>query len=123
MKTRLKNRLAVSHAADEHPIEYASVWLGGGSLLVMAVGVLAGNPVVAGCGAIMVGLLILFRLRTDLRSGVTSSNWGSWRRDENRIGFRCNISLWSVLTLACFLLGVFTILGWVHLPSTSIHDR
>ena len=67
---------------------------------------------------LMAGLLILSRLVVDLRSGVTSSNWGTWRRDENRVEFRRNICFWIVITLLWFVLGIFTVFGWVRLPST-----
>jgi hypothetical protein len=118
---KLKNRAALSEAADEHPVEHASARvLGVAALLVTGVGIVAGNAAVAGSGALMAGLLILSRLAIDLRSAVTSSNWGTWRREKNRAGFFCNIGFWTVITLSLFVLGFLIIFEWVQLPSTWI---
>jgi hypothetical protein len=77
----------------------------------MGLGIVARNPVVGGLGALLVGLLVVLRLATDLRSGVTSSNWGTWRRDQNRLSFRCNVGFWAAISLACFVLGILVMLG------------
>jgi len=118
MKNRLKNHRALPQVADVHPVEHVSTWLlGVAALMVVAIGIVAANPVVAGCGALMAGLLVLVRLLADMRSGITSSNWGTWQFNENRVGFRCNICFWTVIMLTWFVLGVFVLFGWVRLPA------
>jgi hypothetical protein len=105
--------------ADAQPVEHGSMCLLGiGALVLASVGTLAGNAVVAGCGAVIAGLLILWRLVVDLRRGVTSSIWGTWRRDENRVAFRCNVCFWTFVALCLFLAGLMIGLEWVPLPAT-----
>jgi hypothetical protein len=106
---------------DDQPVEHGSTCLFGiAALILVSVGVLSGSAGAAGSGALMAGLLILRRLMVDLRRGITSSIWGTWRRDKNRFAFRCNICFWSAVTLLWSLLGIVILLGWVHLPATWV---
>lgn len=92
--------------------------LGIGALVLMGLGVVARNPVVGGLGALLLGLLVVLRLVTDVRSGITSSNWGTWRRDQNRLAFHCNVGFWAAISLACFILAILVMLG-VFQPATT----
>jgi len=116
--TRLDDKSALPPLADLRPTEHGSACLlGVASLVMMAVGFLARNPAIAGCGALMAGGLIALRLRADLHSGISSSNWGTWRHDENRLGFRCNICFWAAATLFWLVLGVLTAFELIPMPS------
>lgn len=66
----------------------------------------------------MAGMLVLSRVIVDVRSGVSSSNWGTWRRNEHRIGFRCNVCFWGVITLLWFILGSLAMLNLIRVPSS-----
>ncbi len=68
----------------------------------------------------MAGLLVFSRLVVDLRAGVTSSNWGTWRRDDSRLRFQCNVYVWGAITVLCFVVGILTMLGYVSLPSPGM---
>jgi hypothetical protein len=117
-KTSVQNPRALPRVADQRPSEHvAKCLLGIGSLIMMGWGILGRDPVMIGSGAIMAGLLVLSRLIVDLRCGVTSSNWGTWRRDENRGLFRCNICFWAFVTALWFMLGILIIGGFIQEPS------
>jgi hypothetical protein len=104
--------------ADDRPHEHAAkVLLGVGALGMMAAGVLDASPFALGSGAMMAGLLVLSRVIIDLRRGVTSSNWGTWRLRENRLAFRRNICFWGVVTVLWFVLGTLAMLQLIRLPS------
>lgn len=111
MKTGLQNRSAQPEVAEEGPEHASSCLLGVGSLMTISVGIVAGNSVVAGSGAILAGLLVLSRLAADLRSGVTSSNYGTWQRHEHRLGFRRNVCFWGAIALLWFVLGTLLMFG------------
>jgi hypothetical protein len=109
----------LAEVADARPTEHAAkCFFGIGSLVMMGLGIVANNPVAFGSGAIMAGTLVLSRVIVDLRSGVSSSNWGTWQRNENRLGFRCNVSFWGVITLLWFALGSLAMLDLIRLPSS-----
>lgn len=112
LKAGLQKRTLRSEVAGDCPTEHGSkCMLGIAALVMMALGILSRNPVVGGLGALLVGVLVALRLATDWRSGVTSSNWGTWRRDQNRLAFGCNIGFWAAVSLACFVLGALVMLG------------
>ena len=114
----MARRAALLERVDERSHErLARSLLGFGSLGLMVLGVLAGNRTIVGMGAILAAVLVLSRLIVDVRSGVTSSNWGTWRRRESRLGFQCNVCFWAFVTLLWFALGILTMAGWVPLPS------
>ena len=118
MKTRLQNRSRLPKVLPERSGEHVAAFLLGiGALMMVGVGILAGNPMIAGSGTMMAGLLVVSRLVVDLRSGVTSSNWGTWRRDENQFAYYRNICFWGAIALAWFLFGVLVMLGWIPMPS------
>jgi hypothetical protein len=103
---------------DGRPTEHARNWLLGlGAIAMLVCGILAHNPVVTGSGAAMAGVLVLWRLAVDCRSGVTSSNWGTWRRDQNPRGFRRNVAFWGMVAAVWFVLGAAIIVGLVRVPS------
>ncbi len=118
-KTVAAKRAAVPISVDHRPSEHPSLCLLGiGALVMIGVGIVANNPVVTGGGVLLVGMLLFVRLVSDLRSGVSSSNWGTWRRDENRQGFRLNIVFWGVVLLLCVALGVVVLCGVFQPPAT-----
>lgn len=65
----------------------------------------------------MAGLSVLSRLAMDFRSGVTSSNWGTWRRDEDYARYYRNTCFWAVVALLWFIFGVLIMIGYTPLPS------
>lgn len=118
VETRLVKRSALPEAVDERPTEHITkCLLGVASLIMMGAGILADSPVAIGSGATLAGLLVLWRLVVDMRSGITSSNWGTWRRDEHRLAFRCNICFWGFITMLWSVLGVVTMFGFIRVPS------
>lgn len=120
-EARARIRASKLVAVDDQPVEHGSMCLFGiASLILISVGILAGSPGVAGSGAMMAGVLIFRRLAVDLRSGVTSSIWGTWRRDKDRLWFRCNICFWTAIALLWSILGLVIVFEWIHLPSTWI---
>ena len=119
MTTHLRLRSVLPGVADERPNEHAAkCLLGVGALFMMGLGVLAGSPVALGTGAMMAGMLVLLRVIVDVRSGVTSSNWGTWRRTENRARFRCNTCFWGVIAVLWFVLGGLAMLELIPVPAT-----
>jgi hypothetical protein len=115
----LSNRRRLLAISDARPTEHVTqCLLGIASLVMMGCGVLADSPAMAGMGAILAGLLVLSRLAVDLRSGVTSSNWGTWRRNDHRVGFLCNVCFWSVITILWFAVGIVAMLGFIQVSST-----
>jgi len=91
--------------------------LGLGSLLLICVGVASGNSAVAGWGVLMAGLLVLLRLVGDIKSGVTSSNWGTWQRNQQRTKFYCNFIFWGVVTAFLFGVGALAMFGAIQVPT------
>ncbi len=103
---------------DGRPKEQARNWLLGlGAVAMMVCGILAHNKIATGSGAAMAGILVLWRLATDYRSGVTSSNWGTWRRDQNPRAFRRNVAFWGAVAALWFVLGAAIMIGLVRMPS------
>jgi hypothetical protein len=111
-------RLALSKLDDGRPSEHPGKWLiGVGALFLMGCGIISGSPVATSIGATMAGLLLVWRLVIDWRSGVTSSNWGTWRRDLNPLGFRCNVGFWAAVAMLWFVLALVILLELIRLPT------
>jgi hypothetical protein len=110
----LPGQTVLAKVADE-PV--GRCLLGLGSLLLICVGVASGNSVVAGWGVLMAGLLVLLRLVGDMKCGVTSSNWGTWQRSQQGIGYFCNLVFWGVVTASLFGVGVLALFGIVQVPT------
>ncbi len=99
------------------PVEHRyKLFVGIASLSMMAYGVLTGSSFSIGCGAILAGLLTLWRLTDDVQRGISSSNWGSWGRSENRLAFYSNVSFWGAIALAWLVAGGLTIFGLITVP-------
>jgi hypothetical protein len=68
---------------------------------------LAGNTYkshfLAGASAVAFGLLVAWWEREILRTGVERTNWGTYYRDRNPLGFWISVAIGVVLSL--FLLG------------------
>ena len=78
---------------------------------------MTGSQFFFGCGALLAGGLIWSRLALDVRSGVTSSNWGTWRRDTSPLGFRWNTGVWAVVATLWCGLGVLTVFHLIPVPT------
>lgn len=103
--------------ADHRPTERAASCLfGAGALLLLALGGMAGNRGLSGAGAMMAGSMIVARLATDYRSGISSSNWGTWRREQSRALFFCNLGFWTLIAGALMVLGLLVWGGIVGVP-------
>ena len=109
-------RTAAALAAAGRPSDRLGCLFGAAVLGMMFVGAMGGSSFLLGTGALMAGALVLSRIVNDLRSGVSSSNWGTWRRDESRVGFRRNTIFWAVVAALWFLVGFATMLGFVSWP-------
>jgi hypothetical protein len=83
---------------------------------MMCVGAMSGNNLVLGIGGLMAGALVLSRVVADSRAGISSSNWGTWRRRESPVGFHRNMTFWAVVATLWILLGLATMLGLVPWP-------
>ena len=91
--------------------------LGLGALIMMGCGVLDHSPLIAGGGAAMAGLLVVSRLVADWRSGVTSSNWGTWRHDTDQRKYFYNVCFWAVVAALWFFLGIMVMAGLLRMPT------
>lgn len=114
----MANRSTAAKVVDDRPHEHVWAWLlGGGALVAVCVGILAGRPIVLGSGAILAGLLVLSRLIIDVRGGTTSSNWGTWRRHESPIRYHTNIGFWGLVTIFWFAIGILAIIGTIEVAA------
>jgi hypothetical protein len=111
-----KARAAAALAAAGRPSDRLGCLFGAAVMGMMFVGAMGGSSFLLGAGELMAGALVLSRIVEDLRSGVSSSNWGTWRRDESRVGFHRNTIFWAVVATLWFLLGFATMLGFVSWP-------
>jgi hypothetical protein len=112
------NRRTAPPLVDPRPAEHGfKLLLGIAALGAIGLGLVGSSAVMLAGGAFLFGALTVSRLIIDLRSGETSSNWGHWRRSENRHYFLCNVGFWATIAVAWFALGGLAILGLIPLPS------